>query len=246
MKKLFLGSVALLALGLGAPAAFAAERPVPYTPPPPPAPVSTGRGGQAGATAGGTWGNSNRTAVVNRAVPNGAGLPITNDFDLSGFIGGFDVGCDWQWGVWVFGVEGDWSATNKSGQAFGQFPFNPDNIHETQERWLATARARLGWTWWDKTMVYVTGGGAWAKVDNSSWRDTVPFISSFSTHQLSGWTVGAGAEYALGYGWSARGEYLYVDFGTSTSNGSGPFAGDVTNFQLRDHIFRAGLNYKFW
>ena len=34
-------------------------------------------------------------------VPNAAGLPITNDFNLSGFIGGFDVGCDWQWGVFT-------------------------------------------------------------------------------------------------------------------------------------------------
>ena len=30
---------------------------------------------------------------------------------------------------------------------------------------------------------------------------------------LSGWTAGGGAEYALGYGWSVKGEYLYVDFG---------------------------------
>jgi len=157
------------------------------------------------------------------------------------------VGCDWQWGAWIFGVEGDWSATNKSGQAFGQFPFNQLNVHETQERWLATARGRLGWTWWDKTIVYVTGGGAWAKVDGSTWRINNPVaINEVNTHQRSGWTVGAGAEYALGYGWSARGEYLYVDFGTDTGTGSGFFAGDVSSSRLVDHVFRAGLNYKFW
>src|SRR5262249_59088618 len=39
MKKLFLGSVALVAMGLGAPA-FAADRPGPCRPPPPPAPAS--------------------------------------------------------------------------------------------------------------------------------------------------------------------------------------------------------------
>jgi len=77
MKKLFLGSVALVALGLGAPAALAAERPVPYTPPPPPAPVYTWSGCHVGGTAGGSWGTSNRTAVFNTAVPNAAGLPIT-------------------------------------------------------------------------------------------------------------------------------------------------------------------------
>src|SRR6516165_7837686 len=56
MKKLSLGSVALVALGLAAPAAFAAERPVPYTPPPPPVPVYTWTGCYVGANAGNSWG----------------------------------------------------------------------------------------------------------------------------------------------------------------------------------------------
>jgi hypothetical protein len=35
---------------------------------------------------------------------------------------------------------------------------------------LVTTRGRLGWTWWDKSMIYVTGGGARAKVDASELR----------------------------------------------------------------------------
>jgi outer membrane immunogenic protein len=250
MRKLFLGSVALVALGLGTPAAFAADRGVPaYAPPPPPAPVYTWSGCHAGAVAGYAWGSSNRTSVFNTAVANSAGLPITNNFDLSGFTGGFDLGCDWQVGVWVFGVEGDWSADNKSGQAFNLPPFNQTRIQETQERWVATARARLGWTWWDKTLLYVTGGGAWTKVDTSTWSVNNPLnTADIQTHRLSGWVVGAGAEYALGYGWSARGEYLYEDFGSnnqriSTQDG---VAGDVSTFKLVNHVVRAGLSYKFW
>jgi hypothetical protein len=72
------------------------------------------------------------------------GTPITDSFDVSGFIGGFQGGCNWQWGVWVFGIEGDGSATNKSGQQFegALVPLNPASVNwvsETQERWLVTA-----------------------------------------------------------------------------------------------------------
>ena len=52
-----------------------------------------------------------------------------------------------------------------------------------------------------------------------------------------------------------KGEYLYVDFGDYTTSttcfafGPGCPRGLQTNTQvshLRDHIFRAGMNYKFW
>src|SRR5262249_25973064 len=119
MKKLFLGSVALVALGLGAPA-FAADRPVPYTPPPPPAPVYTWTGCYVGANAGNSSGRSEHTTTGNSLLttqPGGiptlapfpAGSSIAGDLNLSGFIGGFEGGCNYQVGAWVFGVEVDGS-----------------------------------------------------------------------------------------------------------------------------------------
>src|SRR5215467_4293278 len=78
MKKLFLGSVALLALGLGMPAAFAAERPVPapaYAPPPP-VPVYTWSGCYVGANAGYSAGRSTHTTVANSIITGGPlGVP---------------------------------------------------------------------------------------------------------------------------------------------------------------------------
>src|SRR5258708_35513835 len=98
MKKLFLGSVALVALGFGAPAAFAAERPVPaYAPPPPPPPAYTWSGCYVGASAGWGSGTSNRTAVFKTVVPNAAGRSITNAFYMKGFIGAGQI-C-WHWRV---------------------------------------------------------------------------------------------------------------------------------------------------
>jgi len=248
MTKLFLGSVALVALGLGT--AFAAERPVPapaYAPPP--APVYTWNGCYVGASAGTSSGSSQHFDT--------AGNAITNSFDLSGFIGGGQLGCNWQWGAWVFGIEGDGSAINKSGQGIELNPIPRPNtlwISETQERWFVTARGRLGLTnfWWfgDKTLVYVTGGGAWAKIDASEWLTTNPIATGHQESSTrSGWTVGGGIEYALGYGWSVKSEFLYADFGTFQTFTSPPFnAANIfpRDVKVKDYVWRAGMNYKFW
>jgi outer membrane immunogenic protein len=271
MKKLFLGSVALVALGFGATAAFAADRPVPaYAPPPPPPPAYTWSGCYVGGSAGWGSGTSNHTTVSNSVLTAGplgvptritapAGSDIAGDLNLTGFIGGFQGGCNWQWGVWVFGIEGDGSATNKEGQNFetalAPFDVRRNNwISQTQERWLVTARGKLGlsgWGWFgDKTLLYVTGGGAWAKIDTSEF---LAGGNSGNGHQesntRSGWTVGAGIEYALGYGWSIKSEYLYVKFDDYTTFNSPPFGNAniaPRNVKLFDNIFRAGMNYKFW
>jgi outer membrane immunogenic protein len=249
MKRLFLGSVALVALGLGTPAAFAAEMAVP-APAPAPLPAYTWSGCYVGASAGTSSGSSQHFRTSD-------GAPITESFDLSGFIGGGQLGCNWQWGAWVFGIEGDGSAVNKSGQGFELDPIprpNTNWISQTQERWFVTARGRLGLTnfWWfgDKTMVYVTGGGAWAKIDASEFLTTnIIGTGHQESNTRSGWTVGGGIEYALGYGWSAKGEFLYADFGTFNTFTSPPFA--TTNIfprdvKVKDYVWRAGMNYKFW
>jgi outer membrane immunogenic protein len=254
----------LVALGLGTSAAFAADRPVPaYTPPPPPAPVYTWSGCYVGASAGWDSGRSqHRTvagSVVNPAAPIPAGTNITDTFDLTGFIGGGTLGCNWQWGAWVFGIEGDGSATNKSGQAFETplvplFSDSANFISQTQERWLVTARARLGltdfWGFGPNTLLYVTGGAAWAKIDAAEWLVSNPIRTAhIESNTRSGWTVGAGLEYALGYGWSAKSEFLYVKFDDYNTFTTGPFANGIISpreVRLEDYIWRAGLNYKFW
>jgi len=208
------------------------------------------------------YGRSLSVPLDTNAVALG-GQQVRRALDMSGFIGGFQGGCNYQAGVWVIGVEGDGSAFNKEGQNFetalANFPglaTRTNWISQTQERWLVTARGRLGlsgWGWFgDKTLVYVTGGGAWAKIDTSEFLIGTNSSSPANGHQesntRSGWTVGAGYEYALGYGWSVRGEYLYVKFDDFTTLTNGPFnRNNVTSHQVRleDFIWRAGMNYKF-
>src|SRR6516225_7758058 len=105
MKKLFLGSVALVALALVAPAALAAELPV--APPPPAVPVYTWTGCYVGASAGYSGGRSTHSTTAGTVLTGGALLPpaqitapagtdIAGDLNLSGFIGGFQGGCNVQ------------------------------------------------------------------------------------------------------------------------------------------------------
>jgi outer membrane immunogenic protein len=252
MKRLFLGSVALVALSLGTSAGFAADKRVPaYAPPPPPVPVYSWSGCYAGAAAGTATGRvSTNYGDVNRTLfPAGVpGASATNDFWLSGFIGGFELGCNYQVGAWVWGIEGDWSAINKDGQATELAATNFQ--YQITERWLATARGRLGLTgWWgDRTLLYVTGGGAWAKVTANNYPLAATVRpAAIEDGTMSGWTVGGGIEYAVGYGWSVKSEYLYVQFSDKTFLGpTNPVALAAFNTKLNEHIFRAGMNYKFW
>ena len=154
---------------------------------------------------------------------------------MNGFNGGGYGGCDYQVGVWVFGIEGDWSIENKSGQAGPGTTALASNLAtptplpqtvytEAQERWYATARGRLGYAV-DKWLFFVSGGAAWTKVDSSYSVLGTPAGGSGATYfalqndRRSGWTAGGGFDYALTTaslmpGWSLRVEYLYINFGS--------------------------------
>ena len=279
MKKLLLGTVALAALGVPAIAADMGVRPAARY-----VAATNWTGCHVGGLVGNEWGRDRgytttaastvvfvgptaATPIV--ATPLAAGQTVAPGFDMNGVTGGGYVGCDYQFGAWVVGVEGDWSAINKSGQSQwtrGQTFFTPAGAiaattpttsliySEAQERWYATARARLGYAV-DKWLFFVSGGAAWAKVDSSYFQlqGAGPFFQ-LSTERRAGWTVGGGAEYMLPYNWTIRSEYLYVQFRDFTTfANSQPFlatgtvSGYPTNLSTRfdNHILRFGLAYKF-
>jgi outer membrane immunogenic protein len=72
---------------------------------------------------------------------------------------------------------------------------------------------------------------------------------------MTGWTVGGGAEYQFGMHWSVKAEYLYADFGrmsvtsTNLTAFTPPTAYPVNVFthsaDLHAHIARAGFNWRF-
>jgi opacity protein-like surface antigen len=79
----------------------------------------------------------------------------------------------------------------------------------------STLTARVGYAFdpFNRTLLYLKGGGAWAdsQIDLATNNQRAlfglgpPIMSSSSTTSMWGWTVGAGAEYALSPTWSLAG-----------------------------------------
>jgi outer membrane immunogenic protein len=165
----------------------------------------------------------------------------------SGFIGGGQIGFNWQTGNWVFGLEGsgDWASIKAS--APGQF-FTGDLISsKANSIFLATARAGYAW---DRSLLYVKGGAAF--VHSSYERGIVPAGPAFATgsETRAGWTVGAGWEYGFAPNWSAALEYDYIGGGTKsvTLNYNGPcFGGAPCNQDVKQsiHMVTLRVNYRF-
>jgi len=243
MNNLLAGSLALIALGFGGSAVRAAD--MPLKAPPAPIPVYTWTGCYVGLNIGTNYGRSKTEYGANNIGFAPGTQATTGDIKLSGAIGGAQVGCNYQVGTWVFGLEGDFDATNKDGQEF-QFGF-PDWRIQVTETWLATARARLGYTVTDKWLWYVTGGGAWTSMRvNNFIPGQLPFFSQQEKRTVSGWVVGVGTEYAVGYGWSVKSEFLYVNFGKNDFFSQfDPVVGSVIRVKQEDYIWRVGMNYKF-
>jgi outer membrane immunogenic protein len=223
----------VLALAMPAPAGAAdlSIAPIYKTPP---APVATWSGSYLGVSGGGAWGK----AVVRNEL---SGADQTPRMDLSGGIVGITAGFNLQNGPVVLGLEGDISATGKKGSAT-EFPPNAVFSNEVKERWLSTFRGRVGYAH-DNWLLYATGGGAVANVDNSI-ASAAGQISDNQWHW--GWTAGGGVEVKLTQDWSAKVEYLYVGLQDKSYFNPAPSVAFPGNqrLNLTDHIVRVGVNYK--
>jgi outer membrane immunogenic protein len=160
-------------------------------------------------------------------------------FDIShqanGFLGGAQGGFNYQLGMFVIGLEGDWSWTNMSGSTSALA-----STFNTDVDWTATLTGRAGVAF-DRWLVYGKGGVAWARDRYSTNFYTVPGTDFADTR--TGWTLGAGVEYAFAPQWSAKLEYNYMNFGTEQVS----FApGTFTNIDQQVHAVKFGINYKFW
>jgi outer membrane immunogenic protein len=174
----------------------------------------------------------------------GGAFAGNNSLEGSGgrFMGGVQGGFDYQFATnWVVGAEAQysWLSNNNNGVLF------PGNtLVTTNNNQLGSATGRLGYTW-GPALLYAKGGYAWR--DNNNIGVTVAGLpAAFTTNgtRKDGYTVGAGLEYMFAPNWSAKAEYQYYNFGSTTfTSGPAPVVG--AHFRDDEHTVKVGVNYRF-
>jgi opacity protein-like surface antigen len=254
MKSIIVAGLALVALGVAGPV-VAADMPVkaPVAPPV----VDLWSGLYIGGNAGYSWGNWDNNSIGGFLV--GSGFTSVVSPDVKGWVAGGQIGINQLYGRWLFGVEVDGQATGQHADTTGSFSATIGAFTTTiaqgnhwEMPWFATLRGRLGATFWDSWLLYVTGGVAVGHFDYSQTTTAtissrgVPIATATAFNEeaanRAGGVIGAGIEKAIDARWRVKAEYLYMDFGSRTFLAG---TGIDDTIRLRDNIVRVGFNYRF-
>jgi len=191
-------------------------------------------GAYVGVNGGYGWGNSSQRSTV-LPVPDDEDEeePTDGDYKVTGGFAGGTLGYNWQVNNWLLGVEGDYAWSGIKGSTVcGAGTECGTKIHS-----FGTVRGRVGFTQ-GNFLVYGTGG--WAVADVNAYDLLDPASGS---KWRNGWAAGGGVEYKISGAWSAKLEYLYMDFGTKshfTNSGRTP-----EDIKLNTNLVRVGINYAF-
>jgi outer membrane immunogenic protein len=246
MKRIILAATGVI--GLGASYALAADLPVKSVPVP--SPVYNWTGIYVGGHIGFGFDTIDSTAISGGgAFPPGFTFLKESDF---GFLGGGQIGFNYQVAQWVFGLEGDISWTDDiKGTTTTQAPIVPRFVTSKFDiKWTSTATGKLGYAW-NNLLLYGKAGVAWADLggSNATFDSNTLVQTSFvstNTTTLSGWTAGGGIEWGFANNWSTRVEYNYMDFGTkriTTIDNLGIVL--VRDRMIKLDEVKFGVNYRF-
>jgi outer membrane immunogenic protein len=140
----------------------------------------------------------------------------------SGLTGGVQAGINWQSGQFVYGLETDLQLSGAD-DVFAAYKFsNP---------WFGTTRARAGYAL-NNILFFGTFGFAYGETE-------MKFLAGTESHSHLGLAVGAGAEIGITQNWTAKAEYLFLDFSNER------FALTGLDHDFQSSIIRFGINYKF-
>jgi outer membrane immunogenic protein len=256
--------IAFLAVGLSiGQAAMAADlRPLPQVKAPV-VPAFNWTGCYLGGNVGYQYGEdkiTTTTAPANFAAGGAAFLDGITPATLrpAGAIGGVQGGCNYEISSVVIGFEADADWTGgvaqrtfvvPAGAPVAQNDFMTDSARLS---FLSTVRGRIGVAF-DRVLLFATGGVAFGTVktvDTLGTAGGAAVSTTNTTANRTGWTAGAGAEFAVTDNWLLKVEYLYVDLGTFDAGIACLVAcvaanDTVVHHKYTDNMVRVGINYKF-
>jgi outer membrane immunogenic protein len=195
-----------------------------------------------GGHAAGFWG---RQEWVNKTPGGDFFGQSLGDHGQDGWAAGVQAGCDYQSDVgMVIGIEGNYAWTD----AEGSHPSARETgvFYHSDVKSLASVTGRLGYGW-DRVLGFVKGGVGWER--DAYWATTLMLGTAYTANQTrSGWTVGAGAEYAFTSHLSAFLEYSHYDFGEPGVGLTPQVAGlrrGLVDLKETSEVLRAGINLRF-
>jgi high affinity Mn2+ porin len=212
-------------------------------------------------------GSSHWSATQPGAPAITGSLDLFNGYDMfrdtGSDLAGFQAGYNYMYpSHWLLGVEADVSfpsftettprlisgMSTISSAAIGQASY------AEQVEFSGTLRGRVGYapnlgaSHW---LLYATGGLAWTYDQFTRTQlagmpaggTAMPgTVETLFMQPRVGWTAGAGAEVALWSNWSAKAEYLFIDYGSRSV--SFPLGAQKFDSNLTLNEFRVGLNYR--
>jgi outer membrane immunogenic protein len=232
------------------------------------APVYSWTGFYVGGNGGYSWKDSSVTfspvdPLVQSITCGQGNCPNPVFFNLKGGLGGIQTGYNWQISrKALLGLEADieWSKIQGAGTANFLFDFSPSNFQADQSvRWFGTIRGRAGYLPVDNLLIFLTGGLAYGRIEesvslNSGFTGGFAIGGGFSLNCITGpscffgnssristgWTAGAGIEYALWSNVSLKAEYLYVNLGSGdtinvVTQSTLPASPRLPHLRLRPH-----------
>jgi outer membrane immunogenic protein len=235
--------------------ASAADMAVKARPAPIPVEVWNWTGFYIGAHVGAGWGETESTLTGISAAGLGAAaftLPFSQT-SYSGFLGGGQVGVNWQTGWAVLGVQGDFAGADIKGTS----PCFVVLGCTTKTDWLATVSGRIGAVVLDRGLVYAKGGVAWMNSTHSvaapNFGGGIGVVGNITSKEVThfGWLLGLGTEWMITRNWTAFVEYNYIEFDKTNQaflvNLGAPIPAFTVNADLKNtlSIAKVGVNYKF-
>lgn len=172
------------------------------------------------------------TLFSDKVGPNAPSAVVTIPVDAFSektggeFIGGGQIGYNYQFGSFVIGFEGDFDGTTLSAEkSFDVQSTDPilgnvtlSAMRSASTSWMTSGRARFGFAW-NRFLFYGTGGVAVTElsVDGTNTFTPGAFTQSASDQAVVvGWTGGGGAEFAVSDAVSVGVEYRRSDFGSES------------------------------